>query len=192
MQSVDSDTEVDGGAELHLNLMEEAQILTPLMWKEVELTRILMSKSYTRSTMELILRKAWNLQAGFEVTEITGNAFLFKFRDYEDYFRVLPGRPWSINGCLLNLLELSRYKSYNELDFSRCPIWIQMHNVPLEALCMENAITIGRHIGEVLMAEDPSYNDRYLRNFLRARVVLDLRKPLASGFWIPRPDGRRI
>ncbi|KAI9117829.1 hypothetical protein K1719_011244 [Acacia pycnantha] len=67
-----------------------------------------------------------------------------------------------------------------------------MHNVPLEARCLENAITIGGHVGEVLMAEDPSYNDRYLWNFLRARVVLDLRKPLASGFWLVRPDGKRI
>ncbi|KAK4264190.1 hypothetical protein QN277_025399 [Acacia crassicarpa] len=177
--------------------MDEPQISTPLVWREVESPRILIgkflaNKSYTRLTMESILGKVWNLQAGFEVMEITGNSFLFKFVDEEDYFRVLRGRPWSINGCLLNLLERSKYKAYDEFDFSRCPVWIQMHNVPLEALCLENAITIGRHVGEVLLAEDPNYNGRYLRNFLCARVLLDLRKPLAYGFWLPRPDGRKI
>ncbi|KAI9083591.1 hypothetical protein K1719_034533 [Acacia pycnantha] len=177
--------------------MDDSQISTPLVWKEVESVRILVgkiltSKIYTRSTMETILNKAWNLQSGFEVLEIIGNAFLFKFVEEEDYFRVLRGRPWSINGCLLNLLERSKYKAYDEFNFSRCPIWIQMHNIPLEALCLENAITIGRQVGEVILAEDPSYNNRYLRNFLRARIILDLRKPLAYGYWLPRPDGRRI
>ncbi|KAI9113221.1 hypothetical protein K1719_015746 [Acacia pycnantha] len=133
--------------------MEGSQILTPLVWNEgvtsqILVGKILAVKSYTRSAIETILRKAWNLQSGFEVTEIT--------------------------------------------DFGRSPFWIQMHNIPLEALCVKNAVSIGAHVGEVTIAEDPLYNGRYLRNFLRARVILDLRKPLAHGFWLPRPDGRKI
>ncbi|KAI9115272.1 hypothetical protein K1719_013591 [Acacia pycnantha] len=177
--------------------MEEFQISSPLVWSESEtdhilIGKILASKSYTRSVMEAILSKAWNLQSGFVITKITGNAFIFKFMNEEDYNRVLRGRPWSVNGSLLNLLERSKYKSYDEFDFSRCPIWIQMHNIPLEALCLENAVTIGGHVGKVILAEDPHYNGRYLRNFLHARVVLDLRKPLSYGFWLPRPDGRKV
>ncbi|KAI9072240.1 hypothetical protein K1719_045789 [Acacia pycnantha] len=117
--------------------------------------------------MESILSKAWNLQSGFEVTEITGNTFLFKFRDEEDFSRVL--------------------RVGVRFGFK-----LQMHNIPLEALCLENAITIWSHVEEVILAEDPRYNGRYLRNFLRARAILDLRKPLAYGFWLPRPDGRKI
>ncbi|KAI9077486.1 hypothetical protein K1719_040557 [Acacia pycnantha] len=49
----------------------------------------------------------------------------------------------------------------------------------------------GGHVGEVMLAEDPFYNGRYLRNFLHTRVMLDLRKPLAYGFWLPKPDGRK-
>ncbi|KAI9110075.1 hypothetical protein K1719_019116 [Acacia pycnantha] len=148
--------------------MEEVQISSPLVWKETDTNRaligkVLANKSYTRSTMEAILRKAWNLQSGFDVVEVTGNTFMFKFLNNDEYNRIF-----------------------------RCPVWIQLHNVPLEALYMENAITIGGYVGEVMMVEDPYYNDRYLCNFLWARVVLDLRKPLAYGFWLPRPDGRKI
>ncbi|KAI9110533.1 hypothetical protein K1719_018399 [Acacia pycnantha] len=88
-------------------------------------------------------------------------------------------------------MERSQYKSYEEFDFGRCPIWIQVHNVPLEALCLENAIMIGGYVGEVVLAEDPHYNGRYLRNFLRVRILLDLRKSLAYGFWLPKPNGSR-
>ncbi|KAK4278799.1 hypothetical protein QN277_016597 [Acacia crassicarpa] len=142
--------------------------------------------------MEAILRKAWNLQEGLDIIEVNGNAFMFRFEKEEEYSRILRGRPWSINGCVLNLLECSRYNSVEEFDFSRCSVWIQIHNVPMEAWCLENAITLGEHVGEVVLAEDPVYKGRYLRNFLRARVILDLRKPLAYGFWLPRPDGRKI
>ncbi|KAI9106828.1 hypothetical protein K1719_022356 [Acacia pycnantha] len=87
---------------------------------------------------------------GFDVIEINGNAFMFKFTDKEEFNRVLRGRPWSINGFLLNLMERSTYKTCEEFDFSRCPVWIRMHNVPMEAWCLENAITIGGYVGEVV------------------------------------------
>ncbi|KAI9084512.1 hypothetical protein K1719_033500 [Acacia pycnantha] len=177
--------------------MEEIQISTPLVWREAESERILIgkvlsNKTYTRATIEAILKKAWNLPEGFDVIEINGNAFMFKFTDKEEFNRVLRGRPWSINGFLLNFMERSTYKTCEEFDFSRCPVWIQMHNVPMEAWCLENAITIGGYVGEVVLAEDPCYNGRYLRGFLRARVLLNLKKPIACGFWMPRPDGKEV
>ncbi|KAI9116192.1 hypothetical protein K1719_013122 [Acacia pycnantha] len=43
-----------------------------------------------------------------------------------------------------------------------------------------------------MLAEDPHYNDKYHRNFLRVRIILDLRKALVSGLWMPKPDGSRF
>ncbi|KAI9080775.1 hypothetical protein K1719_037288 [Acacia pycnantha] len=133
--------------------MEEIQISNPLVWREAETERILIgkvlsNKTYTRAALESILRKAWNLPEGFDIIEITGNAFLFKFADVEEFNRILRGRPWSINGFLLNLMERSKFKACKEFDFSKCPVWIQMHNVPMEAWCLENAVTIGGYVEE--------------------------------------------
>ncbi|KAI9120895.1 hypothetical protein K1719_007928 [Acacia pycnantha] len=124
--------------------------------------QVLSSRSYSKTAMDSILKKAWNLQEGVDITEITENAFMFRFSDEGEYNRILRGRPWSINGCLLNLLEMSKYKSCEELDFGRCPVWIQMHNVPMEAMHLENSISIGSHVGEVLLAEEPYLNGRYM------------------------------
>ncbi|KAK4278296.1 hypothetical protein QN277_016161 [Acacia crassicarpa] len=177
--------------------MEVAQISSPLVWKEAIADRILVgkvlsSKLYTRAAIELILQKAWNLPSGFSVTEITGSALLFKFSDVDEYYRILRGRPWTVNGCLLNLLERSKFNSCDEMDFGRCPVWVQIHNVPMEAMCLKNVVTIAGYVGEVVMAEDPYCNGRITRSFLRARVVLDLRASLAYGFWLPKPDGRQV
>ncbi|KAI9116827.1 hypothetical protein K1719_012193 [Acacia pycnantha] len=177
--------------------MEENLISSPLVWKESNVDKmligkILSAKIYSRGAMEAILRKAWNLQEGMDVVEINGNAFMFKFADDGEYSRILRGHLWSINGRLLNLMERAKYKSCEEFEFSRCLVWIQMHNVPMEAMCLENAIKIGGHVGVVLLAEDSYYNGKYLQSFLRVRVLLDLRKPLAYGFWLPRPDNKRV
>ncbi|KAI9122468.1 hypothetical protein K1719_006308 [Acacia pycnantha] len=174
--------------------MEEPTISDPLIWNEEEVEKMLIgkvlsAKTYSRSAIERILQKAWNLQSGFNVIEITGNTFMFWFSDEVEYNRILRGRPWSINGLLLNLMERSRFKQCEEFDFSHCPTWIQIHNVPMEAMYLENAIRIGNNVGEVVLAEEPRHNGRFLRTFLRVRVVLDLRKPLASGFWLNNPDG---
>ncbi|KAI9078410.1 hypothetical protein K1719_039629 [Acacia pycnantha] len=141
--------------------------------------------------MESILRKAWNLPKGFDVIKINGNTFMFNFVKEEEYNRVLRGRPWSINGFLLNLMERSKYKTYEEFDFSRGPMWIQMHNVPMEALCLENTVTIGGYVGEVMLAENLIYNGKYVHGCMRAKVLLDLKNPLAYGFWMDRPDGEK-
>ncbi|KAI9110579.1 hypothetical protein K1719_018445 [Acacia pycnantha] len=132
--------------------------------------------------MESIPRKAWNLSEGFDVIEINGNAFIFNFVDEEEYNRIIRGRPWSVNGFLLNLMERSKYKTYEEFDFSQGPVWIQMLNVPMEALCLENTVTIGGYVGKVMMAEDPIHNGKYVRGFMRARVPLDPNNlwPMAS------------
>ncbi|KAI9093407.1 hypothetical protein K1719_027421 [Acacia pycnantha] len=177
--------------------MENPPVSVPLIWNEIGAERILIgkivsTKTYTRAAIVRILQKAWNLQEEFEVIEITGNAFLFKFVNDEEYNRILRGRPGSINDSLLNLMVRSKYKTNEEFDFSRCPVWIQMHNIPMEALCLENAVRIGGFVGEVMLAENPKLNDRYFRNFLHARVMLDLRRSLASGFWMDKPDGSRF
>ncbi|KAI9126206.1 hypothetical protein K1719_002627 [Acacia pycnantha] len=174
--------------------METNQISDPLIWREEDAKRILIGKvlakkTFTRSAMESILRKAWNLSEGFDVIEINGNAFIFNFVDEEEYNRIIRGRPWSVNGFLLNLMERSKYKTYEEFDFSQGPVWIQMLNVPMEALCLENTVTIGGYVGKVMMAEDPIHNGKYVRGFMRARVLLDLKQPLAYGFWLDKPDG---
>ncbi|KAI9098425.1 hypothetical protein K1719_025050 [Acacia pycnantha] len=177
--------------------MEEPTISDPLIWREektekVLIGKILSSKSYTRSAIERILQKAWNLQSGLDVIEVTGNAFLFNFSEEEELNRILQGRPWSINGFLLNLMERPKYKQCEDFDFSRCPIWIQIHNVPMEAMCLENAIRIGGYVEEVMLVENPHHNGRFVRNFMRVRVVIDLRKSLASGFWLDKPYGDKF
>ncbi|KAF7835884.1 reverse transcriptase [Senna tora] len=55
-------------------------------------------------------------------------------------------------------------------------------------MCRENVERMGAKVGEVLIQENPIINGRLIRCFDRARVLVDLRKPLVAGFWVPRPS----
>lgn len=53
--------------------------------------------------------------------------------------------------------------------------------------------TILKKIGTVRVVEDPQIEGRSLmKTFIRARVSLDITKPLPTGCWIPRADFPKI
>lgn len=79
-----------------------------------------------------------------------------------------------------------------EVYFDANPFWIQVHNLPMEYMNSSNATTILSKIGRVMEVEEPIINGRIIRTFIRARVELDITKPLPSGCWIPRKDLPKI
>lgn len=78
--------------------------------------------------------------------------------------------------------------SIHEVMYSYSPFWIQIHGVPLEGFSEENARRIAGKVGEVEKVENPIWNNQIVRGFMRAKVIVDLTKPLATGFWIPRKE----
>jgi hypothetical protein len=67
---------------------------------------------------------------------------VFTFEDTEDLFRVLNNSPWNIKGFPLFLKLLENDKTYEDIDFQKAAIWVQVHGLPLEKITVENAISI--------------------------------------------------
>lgn len=78
--------------------------------------------------------------------------------------------------------------SIHEVNFTFCPFWIQMHGVPLEGFSLTNARKIASKVGKVDEVEDPLVGNKIIRGFLRARVYVNIEKPLITSFRIPRKD----
>lgn len=51
---------------------------------------------------------------------------------------------------------------------------------------MRSAAKILSLLGEVFEIEDPSVDGNLVRAFIRARVKIDILKPLSTGCWVPR------
>ena len=126
------------------------------------------------------------VEGNVEVLDMGRNIFAFQFSDKEDYLKVLRGRPWAIQTHLLNLQLWDDDLLLKEVVFNICPFWVQFQGLTFSFMSLENAIRLGSAIGRVVMAENPVQDGKVIRNFLRLRVLVDISKPLAIGFWVPR------
>ncbi|XP_054793107.1 disease resistance protein RUN1-like [Prosopis cineraria] len=150
---------------------------------------LMTEKALDNKKVMSMLRQDWNmLKEEVDILELEINAYLFTFEIEEDYIRVLRSRPWYISGCLLNIQEWTEYIVLSDGRFNMSPFWVQFHNVPLRAMTVSNLMKLGKRIGEVLMVECPIVNGRIIRSCARARINVDLSRPLVTGFWILRPE----
>ncbi|KAF7825476.1 TMV resistance protein N-like [Senna tora] len=64
---------------------------------------------------------------------------------------------------------------------------IEFHDLPLDGMSSGNVIRMGGRVGEVMVIENLVVNGRLIRNFARARILINLDLPLVAGLLVPRP-----
>lgn len=148
--------------------------------------KIISDKDLNRKTVRGMITKSWGNPRGMYILDLNTNTYLFNFSEPVTPRRIMAEAPWNILGSLLCLHRWTPEFTLHEIDFSYSPFWIQIHGVPLEGISKENARKIASKIGEVEVVEDPFVGYKLARGFMRARVCVDITKPLITGFWIPR------
>lgn len=180
---------------------EETEISLCLDWKEsgedsvrrrILIGRLVSEKPVNKNTVKSMIIKAWNAQDRLSIAEVSDSCFQFCFETVDMCERIYRGRLWLILGMLLIVERWSSLCTVGEVDLFRSPYWIQLHDLPLEGFSVKNVMRLGKSFGEVVVFEDPMSNGRMLRNFVRIKVMVDVNKPLISGFWIPRPNLSKI
>lgn len=170
------DEDVDNGGLAHISLVG----------------KVLSDKSLNRGAVKNILGKAWGDQMGVKASDLGMNLFLFTFQRKEDMEDVLRKGPWYVMNKLVSLQYWTTQAIMKEIDFSRVQFWVQVHDLPLENLNVRCAEKILQHMGEVVEMEDPVEEGVFIRNFIRARVILNVQNPLSTGCWIPRKNLPKI
>lgn len=155
--------------------------------------KIMAGKSINKRAVLATMRKGWNLGEETEIVEMNDDTFVFTFKDLREKHRLLKGRPWSVQGSLMNIQEWSEFMVTSEASFEKTPVWAQFHNLPLGMLEEEiNIQNMANLIGELVWYEKPTLNDKFNRSFGRVRVLVDINKPLITGFWATRPDDSEV
>lgn len=115
--------------------------------------KILSPKMLNVAAVSNILTAAWRCKSPFSVVSWNNNVFLFRFENSEDKTSVLKEGPWSVMNNLLVLIELVDGAAISDLDFSKCPFWVQVHGLPVGKMSRSNAEIIGRRFGKLLAIE---------------------------------------
>ncbi|KAF7114636.1 hypothetical protein RHSIM_RhsimUnG0081100 [Rhododendron simsii] len=173
-------------AEIEILDLEEGSGETGEISNRCLVGKVLHSKSLSATVITNILAAAWKTRAPFNAVCWNNNIFLFQFEDIEDKATILLDGPWSVMNSLLILKPLVEGLVVSSMDFSKCPIWVQIHGLPVEKMNRSNAITIGRRFGKLLAVEGSAGGLLLYRSFLRVRVEIDVNKALPKGFWLRR------
>lgn len=153
--------------------------------------KVCTTRTSNKAVAKDIIYKGWNYP-DLHVSDLGKTMFLFSFSSEEHTKEVMRRSPWYVMNHLLSLqLWLPEVSPY-ELDFNYNSFWIQVHKVPLEYLNCKNVTTILSKVGTVEEVEEPPFEGRLMRTFIRTRVSLDITKPLPTGCWIPRADLPKI
>lgn len=105
---------------------------------------------------------------------------------------VLDKSPWFVMNHLLNLQRWGEGVAFDKIDFSKAPFWIQIHGLPREDVNPQNAPFFLNKVGQVLEVDDPLRSGEVERYYLRARVAVDVLKPIWSGTWLQKPGKKRV
>lgn len=150
--------------------------------------KIVTNKNLNIRTVLSMIKKGRQLDDEVEILELDRSQliFMFRFETKDAYARILKGRPWSIQGFLLNVQVWNDLMVLKDVNFDVVPFWVQFHGLPVEAFDGANAVTLGDAIGETVMFEDPLVGGKMGRGFLRVHTLMRLDQPLPTGFWVPR------
>ncbi|KAI8013777.1 hypothetical protein LOK49_LG05G03660 [Camellia lanceoleosa] len=143
------------------------------------LGKSLASKPLNHNVVLSIIKGAWKVRGELSILPWLENTFLFQFSEEADRNRILRDSPWSAMGSLLVLQTLSTGQTIDEVDFHRCPFWVQAHGLPIQKMTKQNGEIIGNRIGKVINVEAPKDGLFLHCSFLRIRVEINIQNPLS-------------
>jgi len=142
--------------------------------------KVLVDRFVPKDSIRGPLMRAWNPAGEVSFKVIGGNMFVADFELAEDKGRVLEGRPWLVDGSLVSLLEFDGLTPPVQMSFDKSPLWIRMYHLPLACMDKKFGLKIGATVGEVIEL-DVDDDEPGWGTFLRARICVDITKPLPRG-----------
>jgi hypothetical protein len=146
--------------------------------------RILSPKPPSAYWVHEILTQVWKFACPFEVVDLPEKKYLFKLSQRSHMDKILDQGLWNVKSSLLILKTWSPELSFDEVELTLCPFWVQIHGLPLHNRTTQNDAQIGSHIGILL---DVEHGDTVCTHHLRVKVKVDTSKPLAPRFLFPHP-----
>jgi hypothetical protein len=140
------------------------------------------------STITSAMRPAWGNPVGLilrSVGERVDNMFIEEFGTDFDRQKALEGTPWLVGCYAVILQEYDEPLKPSNVSFSTVTMWVRILDLPFGWMNAKRGARVVGLIGEVQKVEADS-EGKVSGPFLRARVVIDISKPLRRGILLKK------
>lgn len=150
--------------------------------------KLLSAKAINFRAITTILGTSWNLGSNVTFQSLDKLTFTCSFKFQHDKDRILASGSWAIKGTTINFQPWPPHLNLTKIDFSQCPFWVQIHDLPPNRFNLTNAMRLGDYIGS-FVALDETQPIHCVKKFLRVRILVDTTAALRSGCQIVRENG---
>lgn len=167
-----------GEEEEDLDLSEELdELIKEVRW--LGLFRVHTTKPFSHAALFSALRFAWSAAKDVTFKVLEPNLFLVQFHCLGDWNQMMEGGPWLFRGAPIVLAEYDGFSSVKDCKLEKIPVWVRIQGVPDGLMKRKDlAEKVAQKVGEppiVVAVTDGKIN---LATYLRARVFVDIQKPL--------------
>ena len=169
---------------------EEEEMASKVQWAVVG--KVLSPSTIHAGTIKGAMKPAWGNPCGLKIRSIgekADNLFVAEFGDSFAMERALDGLPWLIGKHAVILRNYDDRLIPSEIIFDKIDLWVRILNLPLGWMNANRGIRAMGLIGEVKKM-DVDGDGKASGPFLRARVAVDLSKPLRRGVLLKTDKAR--
>lgn len=138
-----------------------------------------------------ILVSMWNFEDRVKFQNIDKNKVVCTFHTQVERVKILHLGPWVVKSAIFNLKIWPPNLNLEEIDFSTCYFWVQVHNLPPNHMTTDNVSRIGNFIGVMVQSPNPEQYAK-MKKFIRIRVAVDVNKALKTDCFITKEDGSQL
>ncbi|WOH00918.1 hypothetical protein DCAR_0520294 [Daucus carota subsp. sativus] len=131
--------------------------------------RFLTEKNINVRAMRSKMANVWRPTMGVNIKELKGGLFLFQFYHKDDFKWVQSGGPWTFDNSILVVSAIGIGEDPVKVQLTEVNFWIQIHDLP--------SGFISNFFGTFL-EYDLNNNTSVLREFMKIKIKVDVRKPL--------------
>lgn len=153
--------------------------------------KVIADRKVNWGTITGVLKWSWSEFGEVKISGIGMNTYMFEFRDERSAKRAINEGPWSIDGYCMALFEWDMHRRLEDIDMTKIRFWIQIHGLARDQMVGENALRLGRKIGEVIEVDWTEGGIGIGASYIRVRVEFKVDNPLVKGVWVQREDRRK-
>ncbi|KAK6156010.1 hypothetical protein DH2020_010258 [Rehmannia glutinosa] len=141
--------------------------------------------------MKNTIASIWRPVKGVFIKELGPNLFLFQFFHEVDISRVQSNGPWTFDNALLLTKRLSIGEQPSKIPLFFTDLWVQVYDLPFGFMTERVGKSIGNFIGTYLDSDEHSFKGVW-QNYMRIRVVIDVRSPIKRRMKLTKPNGEWV